>query len=291
MEWKFAKRVVIILLIVLNAILAGLNYKNNQKNVLTVTQEKAIFEVLSRYGISLYTDLLTDFPPMRKVALQVPSYGQADWKRMFFEDEETSVTVEFDQTILKTKEKVLTIKGNHGTLEFLNVAKEKGEMTAAQAVKKAGFFMDKAKKGHFQFGGMQEEENGYWITYFEEYKGKPIFASQYDIFVSQGGVKWVKMDLFELEGFSGDKKDICFSDEALLTFLREVRKDESDQDPITVTKMELGYDFQDDEEAVAGSIMKLVPCYRISVMGESEDYMINAYTNELIEKKSVEKMD
>lgn len=284
MEWRFAKQVVIVLLIVLNVILAGLNYQNNQKNVLTVAQEKAVFEVLSKNGISLYTDLLTDFPPMRKIALQVPSYGREEWKKLFFEDEDTSVTVEFGNTILKSKEKILTTEGNHGTLQFLKTEKKQGELSTAQATKLANLFMESIGKESFRFGGIQEENMGYWVTFFEEYKGEPIFSSRYDVFVGYGGVETVEMDLFEIAGYSGDKKDICFSDEALLTFLREVRQGGANENPITVTKMELGYDFQDDEEAVAGSVMKLVPCYRISVMGEKKDYLINAYTNELIEK-------
>lgn len=49
-----------------------------------------------------------------------------------------------------------------------------------------------------------------------------------------------------------------------------------------MTKMELGYDFQDSEEEIADTMIKLVPCYRIYIMGKEKPYIINAYTNEMV---------
>ena len=60
MEWSNAKKFVIVLLVLLNVLLAGLNYNQNRENTMTATQERSIFEVLSRNGITMYTDLLTE---------------------------------------------------------------------------------------------------------------------------------------------------------------------------------------------------------------------------------------
>ena len=57
------KKFVIVLLVPLNVLLAGLNYNQNRENTMTATQERSIFEVLSRNGITMYTDLLTEHPP------------------------------------------------------------------------------------------------------------------------------------------------------------------------------------------------------------------------------------
>ena len=57
MEWGNAKKFVIILLVILNVALAGLNYRQRQENTMTSAQERAIFEVLSQNGITMYTEL------------------------------------------------------------------------------------------------------------------------------------------------------------------------------------------------------------------------------------------
>lgn len=283
MEWRRAKRFVIVILILLNGVLAGLNYQKRQENLLTSSQEKAIFKVLSDNGITLYTELLTKFPPMRKMSLNMPAYGRDDIKRLFFSDEETSVTMEFDKTIIKGKNKTLTMKGNKGTLVFPNGTKEISELNKSTALKAAADFMEKLEKGigTFEPGIVIEEGQGYQVEFFENYKGQTVFASCYQVYVTAKGIEQVDLTYCEPEGFTGDKKEICFSDEALLTFMRELRK-EKDGGSVAVTKMELGYDFQDYEEEIADTIIKLVPCYRIYVMGKEKPYIINAYTNEMV---------
>ena len=73
MEWSNAKKFVIVLLVLLNVLLAGLNYKQNRENTMTAAQERSIFEVLSRNGITMYTDLLTEHPPMSRLAVELLS--------------------------------------------------------------------------------------------------------------------------------------------------------------------------------------------------------------------------
>ena len=41
MEWSNAKKFVIVLLVLLNVLLAGLNYKQNRENTMTAAQERA----------------------------------------------------------------------------------------------------------------------------------------------------------------------------------------------------------------------------------------------------------
>ena len=81
MEWSNAKKFVIVLLVLLNVLLAGLNYNQNRENTMTATQERSIFEVLSRNGITMYTDLLTEHPPMSRLAVELPSYNKETLER------------------------------------------------------------------------------------------------------------------------------------------------------------------------------------------------------------------
>ena len=92
MEWSNAKKFVIVLLVLLNVLLAGLNYNQNRENTMTATQERSIFEVLSRNGITMYTDLLTEHPPMSRLAVELPSYNKETLERLFFGSARTTVS-------------------------------------------------------------------------------------------------------------------------------------------------------------------------------------------------------
>ena len=48
MDWEKAKKIVIIVLIILNAGLYGLNYNKNERYKVTQSEEKAIYNVLGK---------------------------------------------------------------------------------------------------------------------------------------------------------------------------------------------------------------------------------------------------
>ena len=57
MEWKSVKNLLLVMLLLMNMILGFFNYQQYQENVLTSSQEKAIYQVLSQNRIILYTDI------------------------------------------------------------------------------------------------------------------------------------------------------------------------------------------------------------------------------------------
>ena len=225
---------------------------------------------------------------MRKLSLSAPMYSRDDMKQQFFAQEEATITVEFNKTIITSENKVLTMEGNKGELVFKNGTRESKTTTLNEARKEAREFVEtisKSNGNHFEVGNVQEIEGGYKVTFFQKYKGVYVFANGFEVYVGEKGISRVKLNYFNTEGFTGDKKDICFSDEALLTFLREIEKEREETDiyeTVTVQKMELGYDFQEMEYLKVDNVAKLVPCYRIYVLGKQKPYIINAYTNEMI---------
>ncbi len=286
MEWKRAKTFIIVLLAVMNVVLLGLNYQRHQENILTPIQEKAVFQVLSQNGISLYTDLLTKSLPMKKMSLSIPVYSKDELKRLFFDGEDTTVTVESaesEKIIIKSKTKVLTMQGNRGVLIFPSGTAQHQGLNKNIAKLDAENFIQGLDRdlGSFEFGNLTEEKDGYVAEYFGKYKGNLIFANSYRIHITNKGITTVEFSYFYPSGYTGDKKEICFSDEALFTFMKEYRESGRNE-AITITKMELGYDFLEEEELTQDSVVKLVPCYYIYIMGQEKPYIINAYTNEMI---------
>ena len=141
MEWQKAKKFVVVLLVILNACLAVLNYQQNRESAMTASQEKAIFEVLSKNGITMYTDLITETEPMSRLECMVPTYTKEDLERAFFDGEKTTVVPSQTTTVYRTSSSELTVEGAHGTLTFPQVAKEKGELSRGDALKMAEEYM------------------------------------------------------------------------------------------------------------------------------------------------------
>lgn len=286
MEWQKAKKFVIVLLVILNACLAVLNYQHNRESAMTASQEKAIFEVLSKNGITMYTDLITDMEPMSRLACMVPTYTKEDLEKAFFEGEKTTVVPSQTTTVYRTATAELTVEGARGTLTFSQVAKGKGELSRGDALKMAEGYMESKEKifGDFVSYDISETEDGYGVIFYERYDDTIVFSNYFKVFVSQAGIYQVQFVYCPVVGYNGEKKDIFYGDEALLTFMRELRKDHP-EGAFTVNRMELGYDLSDKESQTKEGMLYAVPCYRIYLMEQPEPYIINAYTCKLINEE------
>ena len=229
MEWSNAKKFVIVLLVLLNVLLAGLNYKQNRENTMTAAQERSIFEVLSRNGITMYTDLLTEHPPMSRLAVELPSYNKETLERLFFGSARTTASTKGGETVYQGKQSSLTMSGAHGVWETKAVKSGKGEMTKTEALREAQ-----------------------------------------------------KFNYYPVRGYTGEKQDLSYADEALLAFMREWKKGEHAEEA-TIDRMELGYARMESNTAADGvASINLEPCYRIYLMDEEKPYLINAYTCQIL---------
>lgn len=284
MEWAGAKRFVIVLLLILNVVLAGLNIQQKQDNIMTASQEKAIFEVLSQNGITLYTDLNIDAKPMYRLEAKVPSYNKEDLENIIFGGEKTKVSMG-TRIIYKTENKTLTLVGDKGT--FVDKTVEKGlvDLSKEDAVDLAEQKMEQMELvfGKYEFCYSVKEADGWRIDFCSIYKDKVVFSNHFSFFVSDQGIYQMNFTYCEITGMTQEKKDICMADEALMTFMQEWKKRDNAQDA-AIQKLELGYDLMEQGEAVAGTGLYLEPCYRIYLMEESEPYLVNAYTCQIVKK-------
>lgn len=285
MEWTNAKKFVIVLLVILNLVLAGLNYRQKQENTMTALQERAIFEVLAENGIAMYTDLLTASAPMARLSAEMPEYSKETLERLFFGGEKTTVTMRADRRQYRGTNATLTLHGASGFFQKENIKSGKGDLTKAEAQKQAEYFL--AQTEHF-FGNydepmMQEEDEGFRVTFYGTYKRENIFSNYFSFFVTQGGIREIAFYYCPIQGYSGEKKDIYYGDEALFTFMRAWRGAGSAGE-VTIHRMELGYTQVAEGDARATTVY-LEPCYRIYLLEEEEPYLINAYTCQLIERE------
>lgn len=147
-------------------------------------------------------------------------------------------------------------------------------------------YMDGKEKifGEFVSYDLLETEEGYCVVFYEKYDDTIVFSNYFRVFVSQAGIYQVQFVYCPVVGYNGEKKDIFYADEALLTFMRELRKNQP-EGAVTVNRMELGYDLSDKESQTKEGMLYAVPCYRIYLMEQAEPYIINAYTCKLINEE------
>lgn len=284
MEWGYAKKFVIVLLILLNICLLGLNYRQSRETAMTASQERAVFEVLSENGITMYTDLILEYEPMSRLACAVPTYTKEELERMFFQGERTTVVPGAEQTVYRGADAALTISGYHGSLRYPGVATGKGELQRGAALETAEQYLAQLQGAFSDFVAdhTSETEEGFCVTFYEQYRDRMIFSNYIAIYVSESGVYQVTFSYCPVIGPNGDEKDIFYSDEALLTFLREWKKSNLGE-TATISRMELGYDMTEKDSASEQEICYAVPCYYVYLMEREEPVRINAYTCQMVE--------
>ena len=286
MEWGNAKKFVIILLILLNVVLAGLNYMQRQENTMTAAQERAIFEVLSQNGITMYTDLLTDTRAMSRLSVEVPDYSKETLERIFFDGEKTTVTARGEQNLYRGETASLTLNGSHGVWKDEAVENGKEGLTKAEALKIAEDFLDDTEHffGTYDEPMIVEVAGGFRVDFYGTYKQENVFSNYFSVLVTKGGIKKIEFEYCPIQGYRGEKRDLCYSDEALLTFMREWKKTGNGGEA-TIHRIELGYDKMERGNSIDDGAIYLDPCYRIYLMEKEEPYFINAYTCQIVHKE------
>lgn len=284
MEWGNAKKFVIVLLVLLNIALGVLNFRQRQENTMTAAQERAIFEVLSQNGITLYTELPTLSKPMPRLLADTPSYSKETLERLFFDSKKTTVTVSTDKSVYRGDGGTLTLQGAHGLLERADVKPGKGSLTRGAAQRTAEKFISRTE---FFFGTYDEpvvveRNDGFEVNFYGTYKRENVFSNYFSLLVTEGGVRRIDFSYCPVQGYDGEKRDICHADEALLTFMREWRR--SGNREATISRIELGYDRMENADASVDGTVSLEPCYRIYLMEQAEPCLINAYTCQVVEK-------
>lgn len=282
MEWEKAKKFVIILLVCLNVVLAML-YQNQQKeHTMSASQEKAVFEVLSKNGITMYTDLITEYAPMRRLVCKKVLYTKERLEQIFFEGKKTVVIPSDGRILYRGDDNILTMQGSKGEM-FYDVSVGKEHLTKEQATDQAEVYMKQLQKAFqsFVLYGTQEQENGYCVKFYQKYDGQYIFSNYIFVYVSKDGIYRTEFCYHPIESYVGERKDIFYADEALLTFMRKWQEINPKQNA-TIQRMDLGYMAIEQNGSADGSSYA-VPCYMISVMEYPQPFLINAYTCQMIE--------
>lgn len=260
-----------------------LAYSDNS-NILSSKNEQAIKQVLKQNNIYLNSDIPKDFSPMPTVELTYDDTNIEDLKNIFFgKDENVRRSVDGNATILKNNNSSLTI-GNTKILYLNDECKGKARTLDFASAKSIAdkFIEEKLNPQNFSFKFHSANNIGgiYHLKYYSTYKGYNMYSSYMQFDLTDKGILSIQISKYKLSGVLDTNRKICSSDEALFTFMHEIKSKDYGQD-IYIESVELGYKLQ--EAARKGKENKAIPCYRIALKDISTIYYINAYTNSVME--------
>jgi len=121
------------------------------------------------------------------------------------------------------------------------------------------------------------------VDFYGLHKRENIYANYFSILVTKSGIREIEFEYCPIAGYRGEKRELAFSDEALLTFMREWKKNGT-AEQATIQRIELGYDKMERSTATTDGSIYLDPCYRIYLMEEEEPYLVDAYTCQIVYK-------
>lgn len=249
MDWRKAKKIIIIVLIALNAGLFILNRFYNNDYHLQQSEETAVYKLLSQNGIGIYTELIKDYKPMKQLDVTVTSPDLDELKRMFFDEGEAVETeVEFEQAILKSYSSELIAEDSRlsyscptGKGELNGVGKDAARKLAEEFMKKLG-----NSYSDYVLDRITYKNGGYQLEYYEYYKGYKVFCNYCIFFIDESGIKTIESENYDINGFVEDSREICASSEAILTYIHDSKNRESSG--AFIEDMEIGYALKESEE-------------------------------------------
>lgn len=282
MDWKKAKNYTIIFLLILNVMLFGLNLIKYNKYNLSQEQKNDINAILNKNNITVATEMPDNYKPMPQITLKSSSYDAIELQKIFFNSiTKIRRTEEFDKTIFSVGNESLKLYGNHAFYENNNIV-DNYELSRKTAVKSVEKYIDEIEKNFSKLKLIRTTQSDEYIIleYDQSYLDNLIFNNSVIFTVYADGRFNCKLSYFEPMQMTGEKTDICSSDEALFVFYKGIKNVINTENLIKITEMNLGYYTEDYMQTDLDVIA--VPHYRIFVEGIDEPYYINAYNSSMV---------
>lgn len=271
-----------------NVVKTVANYKLNQ------TRIDNVIYALEQKGIYLETQLPRSFTPKVQANLSDLVGSKTTVERYnivnaLFGDKSGEVIVTKDSNApgsIIHKYGSESLEFNKNTITYINTDtsnKENENMSIKNAKKACRAFIKRLnyskvfKNAYIQYN---EVENGLEMTFFQRYKGIPVFDTYITFKLTAGQIQKATMQLGKVCQLEGDmRKKVIYPIDLVLFGIDdelELKK------PIYITNITLGYKAVDEKNiALLGA--PLIPVYKIELKGLNNPIYVNAYTNKRIE--------
>ena len=281
MEWKKAKTIIMVALIIVNAILFVANRYYYEDYSMSQSEEKAIYDLLEKNNITLNTSLIKSYDPMSRLSVTVSLADTDKMKDIFFDkDESVETTMEFEQRIFTSFQSKLIIEGNKirftsitGKGDLSVLSKDSAQILAESFLSKLG-----DEYSGYILDTVTFKNGGYQLEYYEYFKGYKIFCNYCKFFIDDNGIKSIESENYKIDGFVDDTQEIVSVGEALLSYV--YLRGGSNINRI-IEDIRIGYDIEQEEGIVDGTKVNLVPCYNIYELSYDDPIVVYAYNNDI----------
>ena len=271
MDWVKAKNYTIIVLVILNIVLLGLNIYKSFDTRLSYSRINSLNALLKDDNITLSSKLPRSYKPMAEINASEYSFDHIKLQKIFFAGQNNvKRTEEYNSVIFMSDTSRLSLKGSSinytTTLSYSINNEEKAKEYAEQLVNDIN-----NEFGKFKFYSISSANDEYIIKYYENREGYNIF-SNFIYFTIKGNNASIALNYVKLGSVIDTKNNIYAADEALYSAVKSIKKEE--EKPV-ITDVKLGYYAMKVNSA--GEVVA-VPFYLINA--SNKEYYVNAYTGE-----------
>ena len=287
MLWEKAKNLIIIFFLMLNAVLAALNYTQSSRHVLTAERRTAVISMLNQNKISIYIEILRDYKPRRILSVYGYEYDMEKKLAMLFPENADITRLEYDgreeyvcgDIVMTFSNGYIAYDNPSGLYPGVTLTAEAGVLSRSAAIAACEAFMSEHFPDFVYDVSILPSDSGWRIFYRQVYQRNIIHTNFVEIVITPNGIEQLDIQYGKPAGFVGSPREICAPDEALLTFMQRI-KDISGDSPVIINHMDLAY-IQDEPGLQKGAVYMTTPYYRVFVEHLDQPYLINAFTNRM----------
>lgn len=271
MEWSRAKKYTVIILILLNIVLMGLNIYKSFETRLTSSRVSDVVSLLSSRGVTITCSLPGRYKPMAEIATTDYSFDFVRLQRIFMSrDTNVRRTDEYNSVVFISDSSRLSVRGS--AISFTSSLQETIS-DSSRARQYSDDMIDKINEnfGDYKFHSISESEDGYIVKYYEKWGRKNVF-SNFAYFTIKGNNVSLALNYVKLGSEAGESENIFAADEALYSAVNNIKEDGENAN---ISGVELGYYVISSNY---GGGYYATPFYLITANGK--EYYVNAYTGE-----------
>ncbi len=285
MDWKNAKNIILVSLILVNVFLFVLHSNTDVKYELTNNQIQNIKTVLAENNIAIYSLIPDKYEPMPELELRNDTLNLSvknfssfidvneevipvtqDKKNIYLVDT-TRILIDEDQFIVDTTDNKELAKIEIDTITYLN-----------NLVTDMG---DKFK--NYKLDAEIVSNNNIKYEFREMYEDEKIYDNYIQFTVIDNYLYKIQGKHLENVGFTSTPQQIISADIALFTFMSVLRENQIyETDEIFINNIDMVY-YKNYENNVNQDVQSIcIPAYRIYTEQGELPFIINAYTNKLM---------
>ncbi|MFV0439907.1 MAG: hypothetical protein ACK5LV_01260 [Lachnospirales bacterium] len=277
MKWETAKNSIIIFLIIVNVTLFTLGRYNDNKYSLTIQQEKNVMNMLGSNKVSMYIDFPKESMPMATLTMEPNEYDYNKEKiaENFLGEDYYISSDEEDKQVYSNGENTITFENG-----FFYIALNTPIPFKDNTDDVLKYFGKPISS--FTLDRITTDEHHLYYEYREKYKKNIIYTNRLEFCIEGNNIISIEGYYARNIGYGDNQKEIISVDMALFTFVKVAKEIYGDVE-IFIEGIDVVY-YQEEYFSYSenNNITNAMPCYRIYVRDQNVPFIINAYTNKVI---------